>query len=136
MVYFLRATHGKRWRKSRLTIHPELGRDLRPDGPTPWPPLAHGRHLCLQRIHPGLLPELLRSWRLFSVGVLRNVIRVKDDMVANAGLKHPWLSCGLPDELVVHNGAGVPCSPSNNGNDAGHRHHLLSCADSLAETSR
>ena len=30
-------------------------------------------------------------------GVLRNVIRVKDDMVANAGLKHPWLSCGLPD---------------------------------------
>lgn len=37
-------------------------------------------------------------------GVLRNVIRVKDDMVANAGLKHPWLSCGLPDELVVDNG--------------------------------
>jgi putative transposase len=37
-------------------------------------------------------------------GVLRNVIRVKDKMVANAGLKHPWLSCGLPDELVVDNG--------------------------------
>ena len=37
-------------------------------------------------------------------GVLRNVIRVKDKMVANAGLKHPWLSYGLPDELVVDNG--------------------------------
>lgn len=37
-------------------------------------------------------------------GVLRNVIRVKDDMVANAGLKHPWLACGLPDELIVDNG--------------------------------
>lgn len=37
-------------------------------------------------------------------GVLRSVIRVKDDMVADAGLKHPWISFGLPDELVVDNG--------------------------------
>lgn len=37
-------------------------------------------------------------------GVLRNVIRVKDKMVANAGLKYPWISYGLPDELVVDNG--------------------------------
>lgn len=37
-------------------------------------------------------------------GVLRSAIRVKDDMVANAGLKNRWLSHGLPDELVVDNG--------------------------------
>lgn len=37
-------------------------------------------------------------------GVLRSVIRIKDDMVTDAGLKHPWISYGLPDELVVDNG--------------------------------
>lgn len=37
-------------------------------------------------------------------GVLRSVISVKDDLVSSAGLKHPWVSYGLPDEIVVDNG--------------------------------
>ncbi|MDP3522524.1 MAG: transposase [Hydrogenophaga sp.] len=37
-------------------------------------------------------------------GVLRSVIRVKDEMVANANLKQPWIAHGLPDEIVVDNG--------------------------------
>ncbi|AVS85864.1 transposase [Paracidovorax avenae] len=37
-------------------------------------------------------------------GVIRSVISIKDDIVTDAGLKHPWISHGLPDELVVDNG--------------------------------
>ena len=37
-------------------------------------------------------------------GVLRSVISVKDDLVRNASLQHPWISYGLPDEIVVDNG--------------------------------
>lgn len=37
-------------------------------------------------------------------GVLRSVIEVKDDLLASAGLKNPWLSGGLPDEITVDNG--------------------------------
>lgn len=37
-------------------------------------------------------------------GVLRSVISVKDDLVRSANLQHPWISYGLPDEIVVDNG--------------------------------
>lgn len=37
-------------------------------------------------------------------GVMRNALLPKDDIVAAAGLKYPWLSCGLVDEIVCDNG--------------------------------
>lgn len=37
-------------------------------------------------------------------GVLRNATQPKDELVAAAGLKTPWLAQGLPDLMVVDNG--------------------------------
>lgn len=38
------------------------------------------------------------------VGVLRNSVTPKDDLMARLGLKSPWLSHGLADEWVLDNG--------------------------------